>query len=60
MSAVNAISVKHNLVICGWELTFRGSAIPYFCILRDPEKISVLKKACQLLERTYGPRVRLR
>ena len=48
VSAVNAISVKHNLVICGWELTFRGSAIPYFCILRDDEKISVLKKACHM------------
>ena len=29
-------------------LTFRGSANVYFCILRDREKISVLKKACHL------------
>ena len=49
VSAVNAISVRHNLVFCGCGLTFRGSPIVYFCILRDDEKISVLKKACHMV-----------
>ena len=45
MSAVNAISVKHNLVFCGRDqLTFMGSAIADFCILRDANYITTLKK----------------
>ena len=45
----NAISVKRNLVFCGWELTFRGSAIVHFCILRDGKKPTPLKKACHVM-----------
>ena len=46
---VNTIFVKCVLVFYGRELTFRGSVVVYFCILRDPKKIGPIKKACHVL-----------
>ena len=46
---VNTIFVKCVLVFYGRELTFRGSAIVHFCILRDPKKNTPLKKLATCL-----------
>ena len=49
VSAVNAISVKHNLVFLRCGLTIRGLAIADFCILRDADYITTLLKACHMV-----------